>query len=72
MRAKDNAGYWGQTDHYKVQIFSPGWVSPTGHVSSSDWDNEQYAYDESTSTKATCEITSSGWQWTPFIELTLD
>ncbi|MCX6666409.1 MAG: M28 family peptidase, partial [Euryarchaeota archaeon] len=40
IRAKDNAGNWGTTSHYSVQIFTPLWISPTWYEDPSNaWEN---------------------------------
>ena len=71
VRAKDNAGYWGAADHYRVQIFNPGWVSPTGYDDpKGEWNDEPYAYDENTNTKAYSNRYYIQ-QWTKFLVLTL-
>ena len=44
---------------------------PISTMTVNAWDDEPYAYDGNTATKAGCEITEFGWTWTPYIQLTL-
>jgi len=61
------------TDFYEFDFYNGSWISPTGHNDPEDaWDNETRAYDDNTTTNASCIREESGWDWTPFIELTLE
>ena len=70
VRAQDNAGYWGAADHFRVQIFIPGWISPNGYNDpQSGWNYETRAYDENTGTSADSNHYYLD-RWTEWLELT--
>jgi hypothetical protein len=70
------SGIWQQVTAklYEFNFHSEdgSWILPTGYNDPYNvWDNEIYAYDINTNTKASCTKTNSEWVWTERLELTL-